>query len=88
MALAILLPCQFQGGRQKVRQRGKGPTGLDKDVQKIRRTGLCLRELGERNIILALQVCQERVLRVVPARVALERVAAQGSQWRGRPWTR
>src|SRR5262249_39718745 len=31
------------------------------------------------NIVLALQVCQERVLRVVPARVALERVTAEGA---------
>src|SRR5262249_19474896 len=76
---AILLPWKFQCGRQKVRQWCKGPTGLGKDVHKIGRTGLCLREMGERNIILALQVCQQRVLRVVPVRVALERVTAQAA---------
>src|SRR5688572_25260536 len=62
MALA-LLPCQFQGSRQEVRQRGKGPAGLNKDGQKIRGAGLRFRALGERNIILALQVCEEWVLR-------------------------
>jgi hypothetical protein len=45
----------------------------------IGRTGLCLHEVDERHIILALQLCQERVLRVIPARVALERVVAQGA---------
>src|SRR4030095_12417013 len=78
-ALALLLPWQFQCGCQEVRQRCKGPTGLDKDVQKIGRTGLFLREGGELNIILALQVCQQWVLWVVPTRVALERVTAKGA---------
>jgi hypothetical protein len=43
----------------------------------IGHTGLCLREVDERHITLALQLCQERVLLVIQARVALERVAAQ-----------
>ncbi|HEY7494302.1 MAG TPA: hypothetical protein VIH59_24775 [Candidatus Tectomicrobia bacterium] len=43
----------------------------------IGHTGLCFREVDERHIILALQLCQERVLLVIPARVALERGAAQ-----------
>lgn len=79
MALALLLPCKFQGGRQEVRQRSKGPAGLDEDGQKIRRAGLHFREVGERKIILTLQVCEEWVLRIVPMRVTLERVAAQGA---------
>jgi len=33
--------------------------------------------VDKRSIILALQICQQWVLRVVPTRVALERVAAQ-----------
>src|SRR5215831_4423244 len=78
-ARAILLPWKFQCSRQKVCQWCKGPTGFGKDVHKIGRTGLCLREISERNIILALQVCQQRVLRVVPVRVALERVTAQAA---------
>lgn len=45
----------------------------------IGHTGLCFREVDERHIILALQLCQERVLLVIQARVALERVAAQGT---------
>src|SRR5215510_7818244 len=80
MAPALLLPCQFQCGRQELRQRGKGPAGLDKDGQKIRCAGLRFREVGERNIILALQVGEEWVLRIVPTRVTLERVAAQGAR--------
>ena len=79
MALALLLPCKFQCGRQELHQRGKGPAGLDKDGQKIRCAGLRFRELGERKIILALQVCSEWVFRIVPTRVTLERVAAQGT---------
>jgi hypothetical protein len=63
----------------KVRQRRKGPTGLDEDVRTIGRTDLCLHEVGERHIILALQLCEERVLRVIPTRVARERVAAKGA---------
>jgi hypothetical protein len=76
-ALALPLPWQFQCNRQEVRQRCKGPTGLDKDMQKIGRTGLFLREVGKRNVILALQVCQQWVLRVVPTRVAIERVTTK-----------
>ena len=76
-AWALTLLYKFQCGRQKVRQRCKGPTGLDKDVRKIGRSGLRLREVSKRHLILALQLSQERMLRGIPARVALQRVVAK-----------
>ena len=61
---------------------GKNPIGrllLFNSVHEVRRAGLLLSEVGEHDIILALQVCNQRVRRVVPAWGAFERVAAQGA---------